>query len=79
MIIKLQSIYPMRLGKEDGTRGHTLISLGSGNRIDFMNRLQMAGDGNKKNHTELGEEMKEESMGRDGWDSGWYLGVGMET
>lgn len=79
MIIKLQSIYSMRLGKEDGTRGHTLISLGSENRVDFMNGLQMTEDGNKKNHMEQGDEMKEESMGRDGWNSGWYLGVGLET
>jgi len=48
MIIKLQSIDPVRLGEDDGTRGHALIPLGSENRIDFMNGLQMPGDRDKK-------------------------------
>ena len=36
MITKLQSIDHKRLGTEEGTWGDTWISLGRGNRIDFM-------------------------------------------
>ena len=39
MITKLQSIDPERLSKEVGSRGHAWISLGRGNRIDFMGEL----------------------------------------
>ena len=43
MITKLQFIDPGRLSKEVGSRGHAWISLGRGNRIDFMGELGEVG------------------------------------
>lgn len=40
MITNLQSVDPERLGIEKGSRGDKWVSLGGGNRIDFIDGLE---------------------------------------
>lgn len=47
MMTKLQSTDPERLGKEEGVSGDTWISLGGGDRRDFMGRLGSDRDGSR--------------------------------
>ena len=48
MIIMLKSIGPERLSNKKNLRDDSWIFLGNRNSIDFVGRLKMSGDGNRK-------------------------------
>lgn len=46
--------------------GEARISMGRKNRIDSAGRLDVGGDGNRRD--EVWEGLEEENVGRDGWN-----------
>ena len=64
----LQSTDTERVGNKEGSWGHAQISLGRGNRRDFMSRLRVGEDGNMNNWVVRGQKRRilKENTGKGG-------------
>lgn len=66
MRMNLQSVDPEKLGIRERTKGDTWISLGWGNRIDFMGGLREGGT-----ETRVRRGMGDRVEGRNGEKDSW--------